>query len=140
MVAVDRKFDFEIVSPERLLLSEPVDMAVIPGSEGDFGVLVDHSLMIATLRPGVIEVWQGEQVTERLFVAGGFAEVTGGRCTVLADEAVRVAEIDTAAVQAEIEILRGAIESAESDDEKRAATDRFAIAEAKLAAAGKTIH
>jgi F-type H+-transporting ATPase subunit epsilon len=140
MVAVDRKFDFEIVSPERLLLSEPVDMAVIPGSEGDFGVLVDHSLMIATLRPGVIEVWQGEQVTERLFVAGGFAEVTGGRCTVLADEAVRVAEIDTAAVQAEIEGLRGAIDSAESDDEKRAATDRFAIAEAKLAAAGKTIH
>ncbi len=140
MVAVDRKFDFEIVSPERLLLSEPVDMAVIPGSEGDFGVLVDHSLMIATLRPGVIEVWQGEQVTERLFVAGGFAEVTGDRCTVLADEAVRVNEIDAAAVQAELEKLRGEIDAAETDEEKRIATDRFAIAEAKLAAAGKTIH
>jgi F-type H+-transporting ATPase subunit epsilon len=116
MVAVDRKLDFEIVSPERLLLSEPVDMAVIPGSEGDFGVLVDHSLMIATLRPGVIEVWQGEQVTERLFVAGGFAEVTGDRCTVLADEAVRVDEIDAATVQAELEKLRGEIDAAETDE------------------------
>ncbi len=77
MVAVDRKFEFEVVSPERLVLSEPVDMAVIPGSEGDFGVLAGHSLLISTLRPGVIEVWQGETVTERLFVGGGFAEVTG---------------------------------------------------------------
>ena len=67
MVAVDRKFEFELVSPERLVLSEPVDMAVIPGSEGDFGVLAGHSLVISTLRPGVIEVWQGEQVTSRLF-------------------------------------------------------------------------
>ena len=74
MVAVDRKFEFELVSPERLLLSEPVDMAVIPGSEGDFGVLAGHSLLISTLRSGVIEVWQGETVTNRLFVVGGFAK------------------------------------------------------------------
>jgi F-type H+-transporting ATPase subunit epsilon len=140
MVAVDRKFDFEIVSPERLLVSEPVDMAVIPGAEGDFGVLVDHSLMIATLRPGVIEVWQGEQVTERLFVAGGFAEVTGERCTVLADEAVRIDEIDSAAVQADLEAFRRQIDEADTDEEKQAATDRAAVAEAKLAATGKTLH
>jgi F-type H+-transporting ATPase subunit epsilon len=140
MVAVDRKFDFEIVSPERLLVSEPVDMAVIPGSEGDFGVLVDHSLMIATLRPGVIEVWQGEQVTERLFVAGGFAEVTGDRCTVLADEAIRVDEIDVAAAQADLESLRAEIDAANNDDEKQAPAARLAIAEAKLAASGKTVH
>jgi F-type H+-transporting ATPase subunit epsilon len=140
MVAVDRKFDFEIVSPERLLVSEPVDMAVIPGSEGDFGVLVDHALTIATLRPGVIEVWQGEQVTERLFVAGGFAEVTGDRCTVLADEAIRVEDIDSAAAQAELDGLRAAIDAADTDAEKEAIGLRVAIVEAKLAAAGKTIH
>ncbi len=140
MVAVDRKFDFEIVSPERLLASEPVDMAVIPGSEGDFGVLVDHSLMIATLRPGVIEVWQGEQVTERLFVAGGFAEVTGDRCTVLADEAIRVDEIDVASVQADLESLRAEIDAANNDDKKQSPAARLAIAEAKLAASGKTVH
>ena len=125
MVAVDRKFDLELVSPERLLLSEPVDMAVIPGSEGDFGVLAGHSLLIATLRPGIIEVYQGDLVTNRLFVGGGFAEVTDTRCTVLADEAVPVAEIDAGKVEADTEELR------------RTTSARLTIAEAMLAAAGR---
>lgn len=137
MVAVDRKFDLELVSPERLLLSEPVDMAVIPGSEGDFGVLAGHSLLIATLRPGIIEVYQGETVTHRLFVGGGFAEVTETRCTVLADEAVPVAEIDAAGVQADIEGLRSAVDEADTDALRHAAATRLAIAEAKLVATGR---
>ncbi len=137
MVAVDRKFELELVSPERLVLSEPVDMAVIPGTEGDFGVLVDHSLLVATLRPGVIEVYQGEQITARMFVSGGFAEVTGSRCTVLADEAVPVSDIIPALAQADIERLRGELDAAETETEKRLAANRFAIAEAKLAATGR---
>jgi F-type H+-transporting ATPase subunit epsilon len=136
MVAVDRKFEFELVSPERLLLSEPVDMAVIPGSEGDFGVLAGHSLLISTLRPGVIEVWQGETVVSRLFVAGGFAEVTDSRCTVLADEAVAVDEINAAEAQVAFEQARDALAAGESDETKRA----YAIAEARLMATGKTHH
>jgi len=137
MVAVDRKFDLELVSPERLLLSEPVDMAVIPGSEGDFGVLAGHSLLISTLRPGVIEVHQGDVITHRLFVGGGFAEVTDTRCTVLADNAVPVADIDTASVQAEIEQLQREVSDPESDEALRMLTARLAVAEAKLAAAGR---
>ena len=136
MVAVDRKFEFELVSPERLLLSEPVDMAVIPGSEGDFGVLAGHSLLISTLRPGVIEVWQGETVTNRLFVVGGFAEVTDTRCTVLADEAVPVDEINAAAAQAAFEQARDALAASDTDETRRL----FAIAEARLIATGKTVH
>ena len=136
MVAVDRKFEFELVSPERLLLSEPVDMAVIPGSEGDFGVLAGHSLLISTLRPGVIEVWQGEAVVSRLFVVGGFAEVTDTRCTVLADEAVPVDEINAAEAQAAFEQARDALAAGETDEAKRA----YAIAEARLMATGKTHH
>ncbi len=137
MVAVDRKFDFEIVSPERLVLSEPVDMAVIPGSEGDFGVLAGHTLMLSTLRPGVIDVWQGEQVATRLFVAGGFAEVTETRCTVLADEAMPLDAIDAAAVSAQLEGLRAELAAADSDDERRTASTQIAVAEAKLAATGR---
>ncbi len=137
MVAVDRKFEFELVSPERLVLSEPVDMAVIPGSEGDFGVLAGHSLLIATLRPGVIDVYQGEQITNRLFVAGGFAEVTESRCTVLADEAIPLSEINTSAVEADLERLRGEVDTAESEEARRLATIRFAVAEAKLVATGR---
>ena len=139
MVAVDRKFEFELVSPERLLLSEPVDMAVIPGSEGDFGVLAGHSLLISTLRPGVIEVWQGETVTDRLFVGGGFAEVTESRCTVLADEAIPVAEINATEAQAEFERLKAELDAAD-ETSKTAAELRLAVAEAKLAAAGRTTH
>jgi F-type H+-transporting ATPase subunit epsilon len=139
MVAVDHKFEFELVSPERLVLSEPVDMAVIPGSEGDFGVLAGHSLLISTLRPGVIEVWQGETVTDRLFVGGGFAEVTESRCTVLADEAIPVAEINAAEAQAEFERLKAELDAAD-ETSKTAAELRLAVAEAKLAAAGRTTH
>ena len=83
----------EIVSPEKLLLSRSVDMVVIPASEGDMGVLGGHSSMIVTLRGGTIALYDGDTVTDRLFVAGGFAEVTAERCTVLATEVLPVAEV-----------------------------------------------
>ena len=65
----------EIVSPDRLLLSRPVDMVVIPASEGDMGVLEGHAPMIVMLRGGLISLYEGDRVTDTLFVAGGFAEV-----------------------------------------------------------------
>ena len=89
-------FDLEIVSPERLLLSRPVDMVVIPASEGEIGVLPKHAPMIVLLRGGTIRLYQGGQVTDRLFVSGGFAEITPERVTVLADEATPVAEVSRA--------------------------------------------
>jgi F-type H+-transporting ATPase subunit epsilon len=88
--------DLEIVSPERLLLSRPVDMVVIPASEGEIGVLPLHAPMIVLLRGGTIRLYQGQQVTDRLFVSGGFAEITPARVTVLADEATPVAEVSRA--------------------------------------------
>lgn len=83
----------EIVSPERLLLSRSADMVVIPAAEGDMGVLEGHTPMIVTLQGGTISIYEGETVAEQLFVVGGFAEVTGDRCTVLANEALPVAEL-----------------------------------------------
>ena len=83
----------EIVSPERLLLSRPVDMVVIPASEGDMGVLEGHSPAIVMLRGGVIALYDGEQVTDQMYVAGGFAEVTPERCTVLANEVLAPADL-----------------------------------------------
>ena len=78
--------NLEIVSPERLLLSRPVDMVVIPASEGDMGVLEGHAPAIVMLRGGIIALYEGEQITDQMYVAGGFAEVTPERCTVLANE------------------------------------------------------
>ncbi|MCZ6859721.1 MAG: F0F1 ATP synthase subunit epsilon [Alphaproteobacteria bacterium] len=127
------KVQFELVSPERLVLSSAVDMVVVPGAEGNFGVLPRHSLLISTVRPGVIDVYNGGAITDRIFVAGGFAEVTPERCTVLADEALPVEKIDRAQVEAQLgdlrEKLSDASGTARSDAEKA-----VAVAEAKLVA------
>ena len=131
----DGKVEFELVSPERLLVSEPVDMVVVPGAEGDFGVLPRHSLLISGVRTGVIQVWNGNAVTDRIFVAGGFCEVTGERCTVLAEEAVRVDDIDRDAVEAELKNLREDAADAKTPEERSAAEARIATREAMLAAA-----
>lgn len=85
--------NLEIVSPERLLLSRPVDMVVIPASEGDMGVLEGHVPTIVMLRGGIIALYEGEQVMDQMYVAGGFAEVTRERCTVLASEVLPPAEL-----------------------------------------------
>ncbi len=85
--------NLEIVSPDRLLLSRPVDMVVIPASEGDMGVLEGHAPTIVMLRGGVIALYEGEQITDQMYVAGGFAEVTPERCTVLANEVLAPADL-----------------------------------------------
>src|SRR3954465_993054 len=82
------KVNFRLVMPERELLATEADMVVVPGSEGDFGVLPGHAPLISTVRPGVIEVFQGSKAEQRFLVGGGLAEVTPERCTVLADEAM----------------------------------------------------
>lgn len=132
----DNKVEFELVSPERLLLSEPVEMVVVPGEEGDFGVLPKHAPLISLVRPGVIQVYEGNQVKERIFVAGGFAEVTPARCTVLAEQAVPVAEIDRAEVESQMRNAREDLADAKDDAERKEAEQRIALGEAMLAAAG----
>lgn len=85
--------NLEIVSPEKLLLSRAVEMVVIPASEGDMGVLEGHAPMIVLLRGGAISLYEADnKVSDTLFVAGGFAEVTPERCTVLANEVMPIAE------------------------------------------------
>jgi len=124
------KTQFELVSPERLLISKAVDMVVVPGTEGDFGVLPDHAPLISSVRPGVIAVFEGGQVTDRIFVAGGFAEVTGERCTVLAEQAMPLAELDRGRIEAEIKDARDDLSDAKTDTDRAAAERAVAVAEA----------
>ena len=126
--------EFELVSPAKLLVSEPVEMVVVPGAEGDIGVLPGHSPLIATVRPGVIDIHEGGKIKDRIFVGGGFAEVSPERCTVLAEEATPVGEIDRAAAEAR---LADAKEKAGAADEAGAAeaARQVAIAEGLVAAA-----
>lgn len=129
---------FELVSPEALVVSQSVAMVVVPGGDGDFGVLPRHAPLISTVRPGVITTYEGEgtarQPKERIFIAGGFAEVTGERCTVLAEQAVRVSDIDPAKVEQDLKAAREDLADAKDDAAKKAASAKIAVLEAMLKA------
>jgi F-type H+-transporting ATPase subunit epsilon len=97
------KIAFDIVSPERLLLSDEADMVTVPGADGEFGVLAGHMPLISTLRPGVIDIKGGAiSGDSRFFVLGGFAEVNAVKITILAEEATPIASIDGAALEQRI--------------------------------------
>jgi len=119
------KVTFELVSPERLLVAVQADMVVVPGSEGDFGVLPGHAPMISTLRPGSIDVYEGERIVNRIFVAGGFSEVSNDRLTVLAEQATPYAEVDRAGLPERIEAARRELEATGDQEEKRTAAEEF---------------
>jgi len=110
------KVAFELVSPEKILLSVSADMIVVPGSEGDFGVMAGHQPTIATLRPGAIEVHDNDRIVERIFVAGGFAEVANDRLTVLAEQAMPYAELDRPSLEAQIKAAAGDLAAARTDE------------------------
>jgi F-type H+-transporting ATPase subunit epsilon len=128
----------EIVSPEKLLLSRPVDMVVIPASEGDMGVLEGHTPMIVTLRGGTIDLYENDRIIDRLFVAGGFAEVTPERCTVLANVAVAVSDINKADAERRLAEAEAAYEAADKRDPsvEDEALDVVQAARAMVEAAG----
>jgi len=111
-------FTFELVSPEKLLVSKAVGMVTVPGSKGEYGVLQAHIPMITSLDAGVIRVYaeDGVTVTDKIFVSGGFAEVANGRFTVLATEAIPVGDMDHQALQDRMNELEAKISSAGEDE------------------------
>ena len=131
---------FELVSPERLLLSEDVHMVVVPGGEGNFGVLPGHALLISTVRPGIIDVYKASRVSERIFVSGGFAEVTPERCTVLADEAMPLSALNRAEIEESLKAVDATIASIEDRVARLQGVElEQAQAELRLARARRTL-
>jgi F-type H+-transporting ATPase subunit epsilon len=128
--------NLEIVSPEKLLLSRDVDMVVIPASEGDMGVLEGHAPMMVMLRGGVVSLYSGDQVTDTLFVAGGFAEVTPERCTVLAGEAMPVNELERSEAEKRLQDAEEAMAQVDATDpvEEELALERVHSARAMIEA------
>jgi F-type H+-transporting ATPase subunit epsilon len=125
---------FELVSPAKLLLSRGVEMVVVPGAEGDFGVLPRHAPMLSTLRPGVIAIYENGVAVEKLFVADGFADVNETSCTVLAEEATPVSEITLAEAKERMKQAQEAYQEADSDGARAAAERGLSIAQAMLEA------
>lgn len=122
------KVSFRLVMPEREVLATEADMVVVPGSEGDFGVLHGHAPLISTVRPGVLEVLQGSKVDKRFIVVGGFAEVTPERCTVLADEAMPFEEVTPEHLAERERAAERELADATTDAEKAAAQKAVAVA------------
>jgi F-type H+-transporting ATPase subunit epsilon len=100
------KLNFELVSPERALASEACDMVVMPGEDGDLGILVEHAPMVVLLRPGVVAVHDGGGVAKRFFVSGGFAEVRGDGLIVLTEEGLDLAEVEPDAAASRLDTAR----------------------------------
>jgi F-type H+-transporting ATPase subunit epsilon len=122
--------EFELVSPEKLLVSEPVEMVIVLGAEGNFGALPRHAPMLSTVRPGVLDIYKDGKVANQIFVAGGFAEVTEERCTVLAEEAVALSDLTRESVEARLQAARDAAQEADTELEKSLAARNLAVAEA----------
>jgi F-type H+-transporting ATPase subunit epsilon len=132
---------FELVSPERLMFSANVGEVVIPGTEGDFGVLPGHSNLISTVRPGVIHILDnGARVTDRIFVEGGFAEVNANGCTVLAERAQKVEEIDRVKAEQALADAREDVQDAKNEIERAVAVAAIEIAEARLHALATSVY
>jgi F-type H+-transporting ATPase subunit epsilon len=129
------KIQFELVSPVKLVMASLVDMVVVPGTEGDFGALAQHAPMIATVRPGVVDIHDADKIANRIFVSGGFAEVTEERVTVLAEEAILVSDLTKGMAADRMRSAKEAMADAKSDREKASAERLLAVATAMDAVA-----
>jgi F-type H+-transporting ATPase subunit epsilon len=132
----------EIIGPEKLLLARDVDMVVIPGTEGDLGILPGHSRMITSLRGGLVDIYENNRIIDRFFVSGGFAEITETQCAVLADSITRQAELDPAKAEAALAEARTAFNAVDMADRDayRVASDRLISAQAMVDSIAATHH
>src|SRR6202046_1533448 len=118
------RVQFELVTPERLVLSTMVEMVVVPGAEGNFGVLPGPAPLISTIRPGMIEIYETRpNISDHIFVVSGIAEVTPERCTVLAEEAMAPTSLARAAIEAELQVIEGNLPSLREQVGRATGTD-----------------
>lgn len=110
---------FDLVSPERLLMSEKVSQIVVPGADGYFTVLANHAPFMSTLKPGLLEITPEEGAIQKVFVRGGFADVTPKGLTVLAEQAVPLEDVDAELLAAEIRDAEEDLADAGDDEDAK---------------------
>ena len=124
---------FDLVSPENLIFNDEVGMIIVPGKDGDFGVLPGHSKVMSSLRPGRVMVYgEGKNLLKSFFVSGGFAEVNPEKCIVLAESVDEVNALDKPSIEKEIQELSG--------QENDMAIEQLGIAKAKIEAIGSNFY
>jgi F-type H+-transporting ATPase subunit epsilon len=127
------KLHFALVSPERELFNGEVDHVVVPGSEGEFGVLPNHAPVMSVIKPGALKVIN-DGAERRIFVNGGFADVTPEGLTVLAEEAIDLADVDAAQLESDLKNAQEDLRDANSDEKRETAQRALARLEGMKAA------
>ena len=124
---------FDLVSPENLIFNDKVGMIIVPGKDGDLGILPGHSKVISTLRPGRVMIYgEDKNLLKSFFVSGGFAEINPERCIVLAENVEELSSLEKSLVEKEIQQL-------ESQNEMKT-NEQLLIAKAKLDAINFTFY
>ena len=101
------KISFDLVSPEKLIFTDDVGMIIVPGKDGDIGVLPNHSKLLSSLRPGKIMVYgENKNLIKSFFVSGGFVEINSAKCIVLAENASDINDLDKQSLEQEIQSLQ----------------------------------
>ncbi len=127
-------FTFELVSPERQLFSGPVESVVVPGTDGDMTVLANHAPLITSLRPGMVAVNDGKGPSRRIFVRGGFADISGAGLTILAEQAIDAADINAEDVAQQLRNAEEDLRDAKSPELRIAAEEKLASFREMMAA------
>lgn len=118
-------FRFELVSPERLIFSGEVEQVVVPGTEGAFTVLKDHAPSMAVLKPGLVEIYESASSQRRIFVRGGFADVSVSGLTILAEQSIALEELDAARLDAQLKDAQEDVDDAPEGEAARIAHERL---------------
>ena len=126
------KIAFELVSPDRLLMSVEADAVAMPGMEGDFGVLPGHAPLISALRAGIIAVEGGSEGPDQVYIAGDFTEVVADRLTVLAEEAVPVDDMDRTDIEQRIQEANDELAGTEDGEQRRLAEGKVGVLQEML--------
>ncbi|MGH1457015.1 MAG: ATP synthase F1 subunit epsilon [Alphaproteobacteria bacterium] len=129
------EIQFELVSPEEKLVSEGVYLVEIPGDDGSFGVMAGHCSLVSSLRAGVVTLHKSQGGdTRKIFIAGGFADVTAANCTVLAEEAIDVQNLNKDSLEQYLSDLNEDLNLAEEAHDKKRVSGKIAVTKAKIAA------
>ena len=127
---MNNKINFDFVSPEASIVSSEVDMVLIPGVDGDAGILPDHSPFMTTLRQGIVEVTFEQGNVKKYLVEGGFADITQDKMTILAETSLNLSDSDSKVLKSEIDSINEKLPSAEEDekvllDERKSLIENF---------------
>ena len=121
-----------VISPEKIIFKDYVNMVVLPGENGDFGVLRDHAPLVSILKPGFIQVFCNDQIIQQMFVAGGFAQVQPEQCTVLAEECVMAEHLKQVDLQSQLDELKIKLDLVKSEQDQQNVQQTMVITQLKL--------